>query len=297
MKKTFQNHQVTQLEDNGSRVLIAPEKGARLLRWDADGKPVIFWPDAADWNHVEDVRGGNPILFPFIARHMVDGKIGFWKDEKGIVRALPMHGFAREMPFEIVSQTDNELRMRLESNDATRAMYPFDWRFEVVYSLRGSTLETRLETTNTGSATMPYYNGHHYYFALPHDERAQWSLTLPCERWASQDFESGDILFRPATSDETSLDDPELVDRMHVAPGDEITLRNDSKNRRLVIRLRGSTPDWFAVTTWTASDDADFYCIEPWLGLPNAIHHGHGLRHLVPGQSESAVCWIDASEW
>jgi aldose 1-epimerase len=84
---------------------------------------------------------------------------------------------------------------------------------------------------------------------------------------------------------------------MHVAPGDEVSLTHETDGRRLTVRLGESTPAWYDVTTWTQSDTADFYCIEPWLGLPNAIHHGHGLRHLAPGQSESAVCRIDAGSW
>ena len=46
---------------------------------------------------------------------------------------------------------------------------------------------------------------------------------------------------------------------------------------------------WYAVTTWTEADTSDFYCIEPWIGLPDAIHNGHGLRWLAPGQDGSGV--------
>ena len=45
---------------------------------------------------------------------------------------------------------------------------------------------------------------------------------------------------------------------------------------------------WYAVTTWTEADTSDFYCIEPWIGLPDAIHNGHGLRWLAPGKTEAA---------
>jgi galactose mutarotase-like enzyme len=58
----------------------------------------------------------------------------------------------------------------------------------------------------------------------------------------------------------------------------------------------GSVP-WYAVTTWTQSADSDFYCIEPWLGLPNAIHHGEGLRRIDPGKTEIATCVLDGGAW
>jgi galactose mutarotase-like enzyme len=54
---------------------------------------------------------------------------------------------------------------------------------------------------------------------------------------------------------------------------------------------------WYAVTTWTQAPESDFYCIEPWLGLPNAIHHGEGLRWLVPGAKEIATLVLNGSQW
>lgn len=54
----------------------------------------------------------------------------------------------------------------------------------------------------------------------------------------------------------------------------------------------GTSIPWYAVTTWTEAADSDFFCIEPWLGLPDAIHNGLGLRWLAPGASETAALRI-----
>ena len=97
------------------------------------------------------------------------------------------------------------------------------------------------------------------------------------------------------------LDDPRLQDTFHVLHAQPAAPRHCTlatppdatapHGRKLVIELDtpGSTP-WFAVTTWSERADSDFYCVESWLGLPNAIHHGTGLRWLAPGQEEAAVC-------
>ncbi|KAI3598567.1 Galactose mutarotase [Cupriavidus necator H850] len=37
------------------------------------------------------------------------------------------------------------------------------------------------------------------------------------------------------------------------------------------------------MTTWSESATSDFYCVEPWVGLPDAIHHGQGLRWINQG--------------
>ncbi len=92
---------------------------------------------------------------------------------------------------------------------------------------------------------------------------------------------------------------PNSIDRFQIRPKDsKITLHNKITGKQLVFELEhaGSVP-WYAVTTWTQAADSDFYCIEPWLGLPNAIHHGEGLRWLAPGAKEVATLVLDGSGW
>jgi D-hexose-6-phosphate mutarotase len=50
-------------------------RGARLLRWKLDvpsgHREILFWPEGApmDLDKIGPVRGGNPILFPFMGRN------------------------------------------------------------------------------------------------------------------------------------------------------------------------------------------------------------------------------------
>jgi galactose mutarotase-like enzyme len=295
----FQNQAVREIGDGRNRVLVAPDHGARILTWQRDGREVIRWPDAADWRQILKVRGGNPILFPFIARHFVDGKKDQWRDEHGVVRPMPQHGFARDANFAVIEHTDTGLRLRLIDTETTRDCYPFAFQFDVVITLRpDSRLEIRFETTNTGADPLPWYAGHHFYLAIPHHERAQWTLRVPCDSWARQRAD-GAMVHEEPTGDLLRLDDPAIIDRMQVGPKTEaVLLSNETDGRRLIFELpsAGSAP-WYAVTTWTEKSDSDFYCVEPWLGLPNAIHHGEGLRHVAPGAMESAVCVLDALGW
>jgi galactose mutarotase-like enzyme len=70
--------------------------------------------------------------------------------------------------------------MSLDATDALHDSYPFDFRFEATYRLVDAhTLDVALTTTNRGATPLPYYAGHHFYFALPHGERAQTTLELP----------------------------------------------------------------------------------------------------------------------
>jgi galactose mutarotase-like enzyme len=296
----FQNQPCFELADAESRVIVSAGHGARILRWERRGREIITWPDDADWTKILKVRGGNPVLFPFIARHFVDGKNELWRDADGTVRPMAQHGFARDAKFAVVDDpAADTLRMRLTDSDSTRASYPFTFQFDVVVRLQpGSRLEVRFETTNTGDAPLPYYAGHHFYLALPHQERAEWSLHLPCEAWGRQ-AEDGSIVREKASASDLSLSDSAIIDRFQIEPtAPMVTLQHKGSGRRLVFELAhtGATP-WYAMTTWTQAPESDFYCIEPWLGLPNAIHHGEGLHRLAPGATEVATVVLDGSGW
>jgi galactose mutarotase-like enzyme len=296
----FQNQPVIELRDETSRALISPEHGARLLRWEKEGREIVTWPENADWSQILKVRGGNPVLFPFIARHFVDGKNELWRDCDGVVRAMPQHGFARDAKFTVVEDgRASMLRLRLADSPATRAFYPFAFQFDVVFALRpGGRLEIAFETTNRGDGALPYYAGHHFYFAIPHGERAGWRLHLPCAAWGRQSPD-GSIQRETPTAELLSLADPALIDRFQIGPREaRVELRHKATGRALGLDLR--PPDslpWYAVTTWSQTPESDFYCIEPWLGLPNAIHHGEGLRWVGAGETERAALILDASGW
>jgi len=168
----------------------------------------------------------------------------------------------------------------------------------VVSLLAGSRLEVRFETSNPGADPLPYYAGHHFYFALPHQERGNWTLHLPCAAWGRQSAD-GAIIREEAKQEMLHLNDPAPIDRFQIGPKNSIIrLENAQTHQRLVFELEHpGAIAWYAITTWTESADSNFYCIEPWLGLPNAIHHGEGLRWLAPGAKEIATLVLDGSEW
>lgn len=288
-------------QDDDNYLLVAPGHGGRLVRWVCRGEDILHWPADADWTRVPKVRGGNPLLFPFIGRHFVDGQAGKWRDANGVVHDLPQHGFARDLPFSISSESDTAVSLSLSSSDATTPGYPFAFVFTVTYRLLADGIEVSLRTRNTGDgalpsmpAPMPYYAGHHFYFALPHAQRAQSRVTLPASSRVRQQAD-GSLTASEPGDDSYLVSDPRLQDTFHVlhAAG---TARLASPGRTIDIALdiAGAAP-WHAVTTWTEREDSDFYCVEPWLGLPNAIHHGQGLRWIAPGAEEVAICRIAVS--
>ncbi|SPK71405.1 putative Aldose epimerase [Cupriavidus taiwanensis] len=286
----FQGQPLVRIGQADSYLLLAPQHGARLVRWVHRGHDLLYWPDAADWSRPAKIRGGNPLLFPFIGRHFVDGTPGQWRDASGTVHTLAQHGFARDLPFEVSAvDTRTAITMTLRDSEATRAGYPFAFVFDVIYALLPDGLEVTLRTANPGPQRLPCYPGHHFYFALPHAQRAAASLALPATARLRQ-LPDGSPAGAESGESTYQLDDPRLQDTFHVfraSPAAELAM--PGRRMRFELDLPGSAP-WHAVTTWSESEASDFYCVEPWVGLPDAIHHGQGLRWLEPGQSESAVC-------
>ncbi len=260
---------------------------------------MIHWPEDADWSLPTRIRGGNPVLFPFLGRHFVDGEIGRWRDGQGTIRHLPMHGFARELRH-AVDMEQGGCVLALCDTEATRAMYPFAFAFQVRYQLTadGRALRTELVTRNKGDAPLPYYAGHHFYFAIPHDERAGWCVDIDAAAVLRQNAD-GSLRRLPALPGPLSLADPAIVDAMHLLGSQQpVRLRHAASGRGLTLQLaHPEALPWLALTSWTEFDTSDFYCLEPWLGLPDAIHHGQGLRWLAPGAGERAVCTLALDQW
>jgi galactose mutarotase-like enzyme len=279
---------------------LAPAVGGRLMRWSIDGRPVLHWPDDPDWSRAGSIRGGNPLLFPFIARTFLDGKIGFWRGPDGQVRPAPMHGLVRTARFEVEVLATDRIRLRIASDATMAGSFPFPFVFTVDYVLEDGALSAAFTAENTGTESMPWSVGNHFYFDVPADERGAWRLECPCRRFARQEKEGG-IVSAVAPVDGGSLADPALVDLFHVGPAREgVVLRHAGDGRGVHFDLPADAAGhdaWYAVTTWTETADSDFYCVEPWSALPDAVHNGHGLRWLKPGTRETLRLRLRAEGW
>jgi len=288
----FQNQPVLKIQSGAARALVSPAHGARLLSWSVPGWEIISWPEKADWDRVAKVRGGDPLLFPFIARTYSNGRIGSWIDSLGVQRPAPMHGFAKDSPFRIVEAVEDSVTLRLEANETTTACYPFAFRLEVIHRIELDSLLTSFRVTNRGDQAMPWSAGHHYYFHVPASQRADWKLNLPCKKWGRQNFADGSISFDAPSSEKAALSDPAWIDRFHADPHlERVEMSHPASGKSISFENPAERAgDWVCVTTWTEKPDSDFFCVEPWSAFPNAIHNGLGLRTLAPGAVDEISC-------
>ena len=288
---------LTRWRVGNSTFLAMPEKGARLMNWnltlgDGSVRDVIYWPELANVENVHLTRGGNPILFPFCGRSFDNGEIHFWRDAAGVRRPMPIHGIARQGEFEVTRLDARGFTARFVPGDEARASYPFDYEFTVTYRFESFGLTCELRLTNHGAEPLPWSAGHHFYFALPWSEgstRADYLMRLPAGKHLRQS-PTGELIAGPAVGLEEPLTNPALIDTFHTdLRGHEIVFGEKGRSGDVTVRIgtEPAPPPEATFTTWTLADDSPFYCVEPWMGPPNAAETKVGLHLVPPGKTEA----------
>ena len=110
----------------GNTTAAIMQKGAQMVSFKGNnGREVIWQADPNVWaSHA-------PVLFPVCGRTKNEQVI-----IDGVTYPLGKHGFARNADFNIAKVGDDFVDLILTANDETLPLYPFDFIFHVVYTLR-----------------------------------------------------------------------------------------------------------------------------------------------------------------
>ncbi|MGC6424393.1 MAG: aldose epimerase [Lentimonas sp.] len=288
-----------------SSFLARPEAGARLMNWnlrmgDGSFRDVIHWPENADYQNFAKVHGGNPILFPFAARTFNKGTIGKWKDQEGVVRSMPMHGFSKAGTFEMVAADDSGFTAELKPTEADRELYPFNYRFTVRYVFEEVSFKVYLRLDNLGDQPILWSAGHHFYFTMPWHEglsRDDYRFEIPAKKCFTHAPDGSLQSVAKGWESNNSFGDPENSGRIYTRlKGDTARFGPNGGEEAIGIRILNEDDcysTWNTFVIWTEKSDSPFYCVEPWMGPPNSPEHGKGL-HAVSG-GESATFGVEVA--
>lgn len=144
------------LKAGDGTVAVVSSAGAEPVSWQVGGREYLWSGDPAHWNRHA------PWLFPVVGA-----------SSGGVVRvdgtAYPMgqHGFARDLPFTIVSQSDDTVTLRLTENEATRARYPYSFQLDITTRVGPAHLDFEVWMENTDDVPLPYALGFHPAFPWP----------------------------------------------------------------------------------------------------------------------------------
>ena len=114
------------LENDVLRIAVS-DAGAELISvFDKEKQAERIWTaDSAVWNR------HSPVLFPFVGK-VKDGKYRYGGKEYTM---KTQHGFARDMEFTCLEETSLAVNHRLTATEATKEIYPFDFRLTVEHSI------------------------------------------------------------------------------------------------------------------------------------------------------------------
>lgn len=277
------------IDSMGAQLMSLTCAGGEYL-WQGDPK---FWPRRA------------PVLFPIV---------GCLKNDEAMSAQGPVHlkrhGIARTREHSIVERSESSVTFQLDSDEATRELYPFDFRLNMTYSTDGTSLEQRFAVTNTGDVDLPFTLGGHPAFNVPmpgaeaesFDDYAlvfakPWSPSVPViDEKGIHDF--GRMTQLMEDSRELALSH-ELIDRhatlvFHDVPQSRVALVGKRSNHGVELEFPGF--DYLGV--WTASTEAPFVAVEPWHGCASAYDEGERFEEkrstmvLAPGQSRELAFTI-----
>ncbi|PWF42722.1 aldose 1-epimerase family protein [Massilia glaciei] len=248
---------------NGALRCTVALRGAQLLSL-SDGRTC----DEFIWQRDPDVWADSaPILFPVIGR-LKDGAY----IHRGQRYAMQIHGFARDLDFELLNKDAHGVTLQLRESAATLAQYPFSFFLRVHFALDAHSLHVSYEVANSGDEVLPFSLGSHPGFRIPSSPRGldDWSLVFSEQERASCHRLDQGLLARmpsafPIGRDRrialspTLFDDDALIFKK--VRSRHVRLVHRSGRVRLSMAL-GSAPD---LGIW-ARPGANYVCIEPWFG-------------------------------
>ncbi|MBI3778899.1 MAG: D-hexose-6-phosphate mutarotase [Gammaproteobacteria bacterium] len=200
-------------------------QGAHLMTWTPRGhKPVIWLSRAARFAPGKSIRGGVPICWPWFGPHASNA-------------ALPAHGFARTVPWEVIgaqSLADGATRLdfRLIQNEATHAQWPHATLVECRITV-GAALEIDLVTRNADRSAITIGDALHTYFQVSDVRRVTIRGLEGCPYLDKVDGgrrkqQSGAVTISAET------------DRIYLESSADCVIDDPGFRRRIRIRKRGS---------------------------------------------------------
>jgi galactose mutarotase-like enzyme len=269
-----------ELHDDQARsaVTLVPGRGAIVTRFRVGERDLLYLDESTLRDPTKNVRGGIPLLFPspgpLAGNHFErDGRSG----------SMKQHGFARDLPWQAHVRDDADAAratLELRSTDATRAMFPWDFRLTLGVALRGATLRLDVAVENTGNSPMPFAFGIHPYFLVAAADKAGARIATH----ATQAFDNVTKTIVPfrgfdLTANEVDLhllDHGSSDSALDWADGAHLDLRASPEHKRWVV--------------WTLAG-RDFVCVEPWTAPANALNTGESLLVVAPGATKSL--WVE----
>lgn len=182
------------------------------------------------------------------------------------------HGFTRESQFALVEASAKHAKFSLPFSEATLAVYPYKFEFQVLYDLFDHNLRVTYKVINQDGQTIYFSVGGHPAFQVPflsnenyEDYYLEFETSEPLlTHLLSNGLLSGETEPVPMDGRKLWLT-KNLFDRdaliFKAITSKNVTIRSKNHQRSLSVSFQ----DFKDLGIW-AKPGAPFVCIEPWLG-------------------------------
>jgi galactose mutarotase-like enzyme len=244
--------------------LTVSDHGAEITSLLKNGKELMWNADPAFWGRT------SPVLFPQVGA-VCDKKYRY----EGKTYEMGQHGFARDMDFEMISQTSDELVFELRDSEETKAKYPFAFVLRLGYKLTDDNVEVIWEVENPSDSDMFFSIGGHPAFNC--DLTKDKLLFTNKGNKVSGNLTSNVVMLDGSgcLSDKTTevlLEDGVLALKPELFDEDALVIENRQADAVAIIDAEGETIvtvsfDAPLFGVWSPDHkNAPFVCIEPWYG-------------------------------
>ena len=230
--------------------------GAELKSLKVGNRELMWSADPAFWGKT------SPLLFPMIGT-LKDGKTLINGSEYKITK----HGFARDLELTPEDFSSTSAMFSLTQSDYTKAMFPFDFRFTVRYTLKADGLTVTYRVHNTSNSDMPFCIGAHPAFACQIGDHLLFEKneTLDTVAIDTECLRTSQMIpvlreNNVITITKNIFDNDALI--FNGMKSSYITLGSDSHNRKIKFDF-GDCP---YLGIW-AKPGASYVCLEPWWGV------------------------------
>jgi galactose mutarotase-like enzyme len=272
---------------------IDPQGAQLSILRDAQGRDLLWDGDPAFWG------GRAPVLFPIVGT--LNGGVYRWR---GKLYALPRHGFARGRRFALVRNDMRQALFRLRSDEASRALFPFEFELDLAFRLAGVSIGIVATVRNVGRVPMPASLGFHPALRWPlpggatraaHVLEFDAEEPAPIRRLDAAGLLKADALPTPVVGRRLVLDDALFA--QDVVIFDSLKSKRVTFGAREGTRIQVTFPDATHLGLWTRPG-AGFLCIEPWRGVADPVDFDAdfdakpGVFTLQPGGETSLTMII-----
>jgi galactose mutarotase-like enzyme len=279
---------------NGQLHIEIAEKGAELRKITrTDLQQEYLWnAGPAFW------AKSSPVLFPIVGT-LKENTYTF----EGKNYTLSRHGFARDQVFTIASQDDTQITFELNSSEETLKVFPFQFRFAIIYTIDGARLTVTYRVENKGDSDMYFSVGAHPAFKVPledgvtyEDYYLAFNATENARLYLLSDKGLIEHTPVPFMEDTQRLDLKKSLFYKDALvfknlSSNAITVKSDKKPRGLTVQYDG-----FPFMGIWAAIDADFVCIEPWCGIADSVDASGDLKEKE-GINKLAAAEIFERSW